>query len=88
MASANPKDYSICVKDLRKVFLPGKDMVKVAIDKVSFGIKNGECFALLGVNGAGKTTTFKVLSGEINPTEGIAFVGGFNIFSDIDQARH
>ena len=55
---------------------------------MSFGIKNGECFALLGVNGAGKTTTFKVLSGEINPTTGSAHVGGYNIFTDIDQARH
>ena len=76
------------MKDLRKVFIPGKNLVKVAVDKVSFGIANGECFALLGVNGAGKTTTFKVLSGEINPTTGTAYVGGFNIFSDIDKVRH
>ena len=48
---------------------------KVAVDNVSFGIKNGEVFTLLGVyiisyyiyfrNGAGKTSTFKILSGEI-----------------------
>ena len=37
---------------------------KVAVDRISFGIKNGECFTLLGVNGAGKTTTFKILSGD------------------------
>lgn len=43
---------------------------KVAVDKVSFGIKNGEVFTLLGVNGAGKTTTFKILTGEITPTQG------------------
>lgn len=30
----------------------------------------GECFGLLGLNGAGKTTTFKMLTGEIIPTEG------------------
>jgi len=41
---------------------------KVAVDRMSFGVKNGECFGLLGVNGAGKTTTFKMLCGEYPPT--------------------
>lgn len=36
---------------------------KVAVDNLSFGIKKGEVFGLLGVNGAGKTTTFKMLAG-------------------------
>lgn len=43
---------------------------KVAVDKVSFSVQNGEVFGLLGVNGAGKTTTFKMLSGEIKPSSG------------------
>lgn len=43
---------------------------KVAVDKVSFSVNNGDVFGLLGVNGAGKTTTFKILSGEIKPTSG------------------
>jgi len=37
----------------------------MAVEKVSFGLDAGECFALLGVNGAGKTTTFKSLTNEI-----------------------
>ena len=36
----------------------------VAVEKVSFGLEYGDCFALLGVSGAGKTTTFKCLTGE------------------------
>ena len=36
---------------------------KVAVDNLSFGVKKGEVFGLLGVNGAGKTTTFKMLAG-------------------------
>ena len=32
-----------------------------ATDRLSFGLKKGECFGLLGVNGAGKSTTFKVI---------------------------
>ena len=42
---------------------PGKPLL--AVEDVSFGLKKGECFALLGVNGAGKSTTFKALTNEI-----------------------
>jgi len=51
----------------------------VAVDRISFGIKSGEVFTLLGVNGAGKTTTFKILSGEIKPTSGEAHIAGFSV---------
>lgn len=56
------------------------DVVKVyqgrhrAVDNVSFGIPKGECFGLLGVNGAGKTTLFRILTGQLQPTEGTTFV--------------
>ena len=56
---SNPNDYSVLVQNLRKVYTTGK----IAVDKLSFRIKQGECFGLLGVNGAGKTTTFKILAG-------------------------
>jgi ATP-binding cassette, subfamily A (ABC1), member 3 len=62
------KSYTVKVQELRKVYLLGKNSNKIAVDKVSFGIKNGECFSLLGINGAGKTKTFKMLCGEIMPT--------------------
>ena len=55
---------------------------KVAVDKVSFQIENGEVFGLLGVNGAGKTTTFKILSGEIKPTSGDAWVAGKSVTTE------
>jgi ATP-binding cassette, subfamily A (ABC1), member 3 len=61
----SPSDYTVRVNNLRKVYMMEDNRHKVAVDKVSFGIKNGEVFTLLGVNGAGKTTTFKILSGEI-----------------------
>ena len=42
----------------------------MAVEKISFGLDYGECFALLGVNGAGKTTTFKSLTRDVTPTNG------------------
>ncbi|XP_072301151.1 glucosylceramide transporter ABCA12 [Eucyclogobius newberryi] len=43
-----------------------------AVKKLSLGVPAGECFGLLGVNGAGKTTTFKMLTGDVSPTDGTA----------------
>ncbi|XP_061143427.1 glucosylceramide transporter ABCA12 [Syngnathus typhle] len=43
-----------------------------AVKRLSVGIPAGECFGLLGVNGAGKTTTFKMLTGDVSPTDGTA----------------
>lgn len=54
---------------MRKVYHSQRRQ-NVAVDLISFGIKNGDCFGLLGVNGAGKTTTFKMLCGEFAPTAG------------------
>jgi ABC-type multidrug transport system ATPase subunit len=51
----------------------------MAVDKVSFGLEYGECFALLGVSGAGKTTTFKCLTGEETPTIGEVSVCGHDV---------
>jgi len=33
----------------------------------------------LGINGAGKSTIFKMLTGDVNPTDGQATIGGFKI---------
>lgn len=59
----------------------------MAVKRVSFGIKNGECFGLLGVNGAGKTSTFKMLCGEHPITSGDAHIEGYSVSDDIDNAR-
>lgn len=46
---------------------------------LNFGVKSGECFGLLGVNGAGKTTSFKMLTGDIPPSDGESFIHGLSI---------
>lgn len=47
-----------------------------AVDRVSFQVKQGEIFGLLGANGAGKTTVIKMLTGIIRPTAGEGWVAG------------
>ncbi|TKS67350.1 ATP-binding cassette sub-family A member 12 [Collichthys lucidus] len=59
------------VTQLTKVYQHLKKKV-CAVKKLSVGIPAGECFGLLGVNGAGKTTTFKMLAGDVSPTDGTA----------------
>ncbi|XP_046463654.1 ATP-binding cassette sub-family A member 7-like isoform X2 [Daphnia pulex] len=58
-----------------------------ATNRLSFGLKKGECFGLLGVNGAGKSTTFKMLTGDETVTSGNAFVGGYSILSNLTEAQ-
>lgn len=41
----------------------------------------------MGINGAGKTTTFKILSGDIVATQGNAHIKGYNVTSDMKNAR-
>jgi ATP-binding cassette subfamily A (ABC1) protein 3 len=47
----------------------------LAVEEVSFGVKQYECFGLLGVNGAGKSTTFKMMTGQSVPNSGVMYLG-------------
>ena len=58
-----------------------KNLVKrydkvVAVDGISFALRQGMCFGLLGPNGAGKTTTIEVIEDVIPPTAGEVFYKG------------
>ena len=59
----------------------------VAVDHLSFGIKEGEVFGLLGPNGAGKTTTIRMLAGLISPSEGWAKIKGQMVGSNSLKVR-
>ena len=50
-----------------------------AVDSISFKIKKGETFGLLGANGAGKTTTIKMLCGLEHPSNGKIFIDGLEL---------
>ena len=50
-----------------------------AVDHLSFTVKDGEIFGLLGENGAGKTTTFRIIMGLIDPNEGTVLMNNQKI---------
>jgi ABC-2 type transport system ATP-binding protein len=50
-----------------------------AVDKISFHVRQGEIFGLLGANGAGKTTAIKMLNGILTPTSGFGRVAGVDM---------
>jgi ABC-2 type transport system ATP-binding protein len=59
----------------------------VAVDRVTFSVKEGEVFGFLGPNGAGKTTTIKMLAGLLNPTEGAGQVAGLDIRTERSEIK-
>ena len=52
----------------------------VAVDDVSFEVRDGEILGLLGPNGAGKTTTLSMISGVLKPDSGRVLVDGRDIW--------
>ncbi len=73
---------AIIIKDLVKQF----DDV-TAVNGINLEIKRGELFGLLGPNGAGKTTIINMLVGLLNPTEGTAIVGGYDVKRDLNKIK-
>jgi Cu-processing system ATP-binding protein len=58
-----------------------------AVSDVSFEVKRGETFALLGPNGSGKTTLLKLMIGLIEPTLGKILINGFDAWRNPQPAR-
>ena len=70
----------IKIEDLHKSFGDVK-----AVDGISFEVKRGELFAILGINGAGKSTTINIICSIIDKDSGKVFVDGYDL--DKDRAR-
>lgn len=59
----------------------------IAVDNISFQIKEGEIIGLLGPNGAGKSTTMNMITGYIEPTEGEIIIEGYDISKKSKKAK-
>lgn len=69
-----------------------KDLTKnyynqMAVDHLTFHVREGEIFGFLGPNGAGKTTTLLMLMGLSQPSEGAGTICGLNITRDTREIK-
>lgn len=60
---------------------------RVALAGVSFEVRAGECFGLLGPNGGGKTTLFRILTTLLRPAAGRARIDGFDVVAEREAVR-
>lgn len=74
--------YAISIDQLTKKYDD-----KIVVNQVSFSIKQGELFGLLGVNGAGKTTLIKMLCCLTKPTSGHASIFGHDIVKNQELVK-
>lgn len=58
-----------------------------AIENITFEVRRGELFGLIGPDGAGKTTLFRLLATLLNPDDGVATVDGFDIVGQYKEIR-
>jgi ABC-type multidrug transport system ATPase subunit len=83
-ARAEASHDALVVDRLTKQF---EKKAKPSVDDVTFGVAQGDTFALIGPNGAGKTTTLGVVRGVTQPTRGDVRVTGYSIVRDRNHAR-
>ncbi|RFM31389.1 ABC transporter ATP-binding protein [Chitinophaga silvisoli] len=74
---------AVIVNHLRKVYQD-----KTAVDDVSFAVKKGELFGLIGPDGAGKTSIFRMLTTLLLPDAGSATVDGYDVVKDYKAIRN
>jgi len=80
--STQSQGFAIVVDGLRKRY--GS---LVAVDGISFRVKEREIFGLLGPNGAGKTTTVEILEGLRKADAGRAIVAGVDVTNDPQRVK-
>lgn len=68
------------IENLKKVY--GNN---VAVNDLSFSVKEGEFFSFLGINGAGKSTTISIITGVLNKNSGKVIIDGHDIDKELDE---
>jgi ABC-type multidrug transport system ATPase subunit len=59
-----------------------------AVDHVSLKVAKGSIFGFLGPNGSGKSTVIRMLCGLLEPSEGFARIGGFDVVKQNDEIKN
>lgn len=78
---------SVIANNLVKFYGKKDDAVK-ALQGISFNVKKGELFGIIGPDGAGKTSLFRILTTLLLPDGGTAMVDGFDVVKDYRQIRN
>ena len=74
---------SISVNNISKSYKKLK-----AVEKITFDVKEGELFGLIGPDGAGKTTIFRILTTLLVANEGSAEVAGYDVIKGLKEIRN
>ena len=74
---------SIIIKNISKKY---EDVL--ALDNISFDVKKGEIFGLIGPDGAGKTTLFRIITTLLLPDLGQCSIEGFDCVKDFHKIRN
>ncbi|WP_028665700.1 ABC transporter ATP-binding protein [Runella zeae] len=75
---------TVRVENIKKTYDKG---TVIALEEVSFEVKSGELFGLIGPDGAGKTSLFRILTTLLLPDSGHAEVAGLDVVKDLWQIR-
>jgi ABC-2 type transport system ATP-binding protein len=59
----------------------------LAVDHISFDVKEGEVFGFLGPNGAGKTTTIRMMVGLTQPNSGTVVINGHDVLKESVEVK-
>src|SRR2546421_1158853 len=81
------KTYPVPLSRARRLFRMSERAPVEALRRVSFDVREGEIFGLIGRNGAGKTTLIKIIATLVQPTEGAVSVRGFDSVHDDGRVR-
>jgi ABC-type multidrug transport system ATPase subunit len=74
------------LNNIIKTYSSRKDVI-TAVDDVSFSVKKGELFGLIGPDGSGKTSIFRILTTVLLADKGNATVAGYDVVKDFKEIR-
>lgn len=78
--------FSVEVKNISKEYTV-KKQATIALKDISFSVKKGELFGIIGPDGAGKTSLFRILTTLLLAEKGTATVEGMDVVSDFKAIR-